>query len=335
MTMSPPGMTLVTDSSSSDFDFAELDLQFGGLDNNAALPSPDYYSLMMPPFSASLACPSPEQHLQGSSAQNASHTMERSISASRSDFFPDTSKQLLNSLDNAQLSNQASSPHHEAVTIALQLMGQLCSLDSSCRGSVGLTPLDAGVCKATLTEANKMTAETVTKILDCGGSEDGHCLVIVCLAFSKLLDGYSKAAEALNIRDDNQAGPGSVSISSASRYYSAGSTSMDSDTTSCDVRPATRATDAKAVPELLDDLYRLRSLLDRLGNNIRACLNRNWDSDSDSSASVAGSANVQSHSPPTFPFSATIMNQLYDELRRRLSAISLGILAKSKQFWVQ
>lgn len=184
-----------------------------------------------------------------------------------------------------------------------------------------------------LLDENKLVVQTVNGMLQSTDSADGYCLVIICLVISKVLSAYATAAQTLcgggcdshkQMLDLSSASlvPSSSSLSSALPPW-ADAADRSIPTT----LPQTQERGAKDVQQLLDELYQLRISVDRLGAKMQVCATRNWMS--------------SSRSPPilhdltlsAFPFSQTILNHMFTELRKNLSTISLELVNELKHFW--
>ncbi|KAL6416209.1 hypothetical protein AUP68_00424 [Ilyonectria robusta] len=230
-------------------------------------------------------------------------------------------KQLFQELGNFQTPILSRQP--EGIKMALQLMGQLCCEEDS-PSNLNVSPSELEYRAHTLVDESRVVTETVNDMLQHPGSEDGYFLAVVCLVMSKVLDAYVKAAQALSACErDGQRKLGLYSSSALSGWSSAGTESASS------ASPATKGRDPKAVQQLLDDLYQVRTSVNHLGTKIvSVCSKRDWFLGTDLTPSGHDST------LPAFPFSAAVLNQLYDELRRRLSAISLQLINELKQFWV-
>ncbi|KAL2760155.1 hypothetical protein ACRALDRAFT_1067227 [Sodiomyces alcalophilus JCM 7366] len=230
-------------------------------------------------------------------------------------------KQLFQELGNFQ--SQTLSRQPESIKMALQLMGQLCCPPDT-PPDADLSPLELEYRANTLIDESRVVTETVNEMLKCPGSDDGYFLAVVCLVMSKVLDAYVKAAHALSVREREGQMSGASSSSGMSSWSHTGADSASS------TSPTTNGRDPKAAQQLLDDLYQVRTSMNHLGAKIvSVCSRRDWV--------LSGDLNPSSHDSlvATFPFSAAILNQLYEELRRRLSAISLQFINELKQFWVQ
>lgn len=230
-------------------------------------------------------------------------------------------KQLFQELGNFQTQTLPRQP--ESIKMALQLMGQLCCRPDS-PVDADLSPLELEHRANTLIDESRVVTGTVNEMLKCPGSDDGYFLAVVCLVMSKVLDAYAKAAQALSAREKEGQTSGTSSSSGMSPWSATGTDSVPS------TSPTTNAKDPKAAQQLLDDLYQVRTSMNHLGAKIvSVCSRRDWV--------MGGDLTPSGHdSPlPAFPFSVAILNQLYEELRRRLSAISLQFINELKQFWVQ
>ncbi|ROT42959.1 hypothetical protein SODALDRAFT_355146 [Sodiomyces alkalinus F11] len=228
-------------------------------------------------------------------------------------------KQLFQELGSLQ--SQVLSRQPEGIRMALQLMGQLCCQQDSPLDA-DLSPLELEYRANTLVDESRVVTDTVNEMLQCAGSDDGYFLAVVCLVMSKVLDAYVKAAQALAARERDGQRSSSSSSSTMSSWSASGTDSASSGS------PKMKGKDPKAVQQLLDDLYQVRTSMNHLGAKIvSVCSRRDW--------LLGGDLTPSSHDSalPALPFSAAILNQLYEELRRRLSAISLLFINELKQFW--
>ncbi|KAI1864638.1 hypothetical protein JX265_008362 [Neoarthrinium moseri] len=231
-------------------------------------------------------------------------------------------KQLFQELGNYQ--SQTLSQQPEGIKMALQLMGQLCCQEENpSYPDVSSSELESQA--NALVDESKAVVETVNEMLQCPGSEDGYFLVVVCLVISKVLNAYAKATQALSARErDAQRNLGSSASSVLSVWSAPGTESASS------ASPTINGRDPKVAQQLLDDLYQVRTSMNNLGAKIIfVCSKRDWLLGSDITPSGHDLA------IPSFPFSAAVLNQLHDELQRRLSAISLRLINELKQSWAQ
>lgn len=312
----------------SQFDFSQWESShFGtGVDTAtllAAASTPDEFAGVMLPASSAMDLPLVDMDVPFTSLMQQ-HPYANMMNSSSDEMEPNHTSAQFPQDHESYSSPTQSLQQPKAIRMALQLMEQLCSSSpthsppsASAHGSPD------GFSTTTLVEENKMVTETVTKMLDCSGSDDGYCLVLICLVLSKVLNSYTRVVQVLSNREANGGSGGQT------RPGSRSSLSTYSRSTSASGSPTSKSRDPEAVPQLLDDLYQLRSLLDHIGSKIQACLNRDWMVNGELSPSG------QDATMAAFPFSATILNQLHEGLRKRLSAISLEVLNQLKQFWVQ
>lgn len=156
-------------------------------------------------------------------------------------------------------------------------------------------------------DRNKMAIEAVQSTLQITRSEDGYFLVMVCLVVSKVLTTYASA----------------VRISRASETERRRSSAFASST-------LRESKDAIAVQRVLDALYQVQACMDQLGAKMQLWATRYGTSGSD----TFPVGNDTSHTTLVgFPFSATVLNYLYTEVRKRLSTLSLGLIDELKQYW--
>ncbi|RYP76882.1 hypothetical protein DL769_003537 [Monosporascus sp. CRB-8-3] len=229
------------------------------------------------------------------------------------------------------LQSQGESRQPDDLRMALQLLGQLTSREDT-PVSASLTTTDFEFRPSQLPpfriviEKNKMVMDTVNNMLQSAGSEDGYFLVVMCLVVSKVLSAYAAAAQALCARESDKQGRSGLPSSSSSSTLSSWSTAANEPVPGA--RLTMKGRDPKAVQRLLDELYQVRSSVDQLGDKMQACAKRNWMFGSESPP-------MNHDFPlPAFPFSATILNQLYTELRKHCSTVSLELVSELKQFWI-
>ena len=216
---------------------------------------------------------------------------------------------------------------HEGTQMALQLMGSLCWSEDSA-AYANLSPSEREIWTSSLVDRCRKVTETVSDMLECHNSESGYFLAVVCLVMSKVLDAYFKASQALNPRGVDEYRVSLSSSSSSSNSSSLSATGSESSRSSAS--PLARGGEVKAVQQLLDELYQVRASMDLLGAKIASMPSkRDWVFRSDLTPSY--------HDTPksALPFSAEILNQLYDEQRLRLKTISLQLVNTLKAFWVE
>nr|QHD56305.1 Zn(II)Cys5 transcription factor [Curvularia sp. IFB-Z10] len=208
----------------------------------------------------------------------------------------------------------------EGLRMALQLMQHLCFLDDRSAVTIGPMPFapDEQRIGALIDKSSKVTA-TISAMLQCDSSQDGYFLAVVCLAMSKVLDAYVTASQTLSpLHDRRRLSRSSSSSSSLSSLSPLASSEPARSRSTGSASPPASQGDPKAVQHLLDELYLVRASMDLLGAKIAAMPPLSCDA-------LAAA----------LPFSAETLNQLYDEQRRRLKAISLHLINTLKAFWVE
>ncbi|KAI4199019.1 MAG: hypothetical protein LQ346_002651 [Caloplaca aetnensis] len=156
-------------------------------------------------------------------------------------------------------------------------------------------------------DKNKKAIEAVRSTLQTTCSHDGYLLVVVCLVVSKVLTTYASAVRVSSASDDD----GRRSSTSASSTIG-------------------KSKDSIAAQRVLDELYQVQASMDQLGAKMQLWAKRNRASSSE--AFPIG--NDTSHTTLIgFPFSATVLNQLYTEVRKRLSTLSLDLIDELKRYW--
>ena len=230
--------------------------------------------------------------------------------------------QLFQELGNCEVSTL--SQQQEGIKLALQLMAQLCCPEDG-SAYANLSPSERKHWANTLVDKCKSVTGTVSDMLQCHSSDDGYFLALVCLVMSKVLDAYVMASEALGPRGmDEQR----MSLSSSSSIPSSVS-ATGSDSSRGSVSLVAREGDPKAVQQLLDELYQVRASMDLLGVKIAHMLSRR-----DGMFGNNIPASQCDYLATTLPFSAEIVNQLYEEQRRRMTTTSLKLINILKAFWV-
>ncbi|KAL9628837.1 MAG: hypothetical protein Q9204_005627 [Flavoplaca sp. TL-2023a] len=327
-------------------DLSLFDSSFGALDSSSILPmSSDGFNLSQ----SNSVIPSqdllsnqniyPDQtksHAAGSSVLNdadvSSQTFESFLSASSepgadSDEFGLASS--VSSFLTAPLAPQFGATLHgtstqpsDSLEIALQLMHQLsCGEDHHLVENSIATSLDHQKTEPphllTVLDKNKMAIEAVRSTLQTTNSHNGYLLVVVCLVVSKVLTAYESTVRTTCTRGND----GRASSTSAPSI-SAPSTSALS------ASPEQR--DPTAAQRVLDQLYHVQASMDELGAKMQQWAKRNR-------ASGTEAFPIGNDMTPTtvagFPFSATVMNQLYTEVRKRLSTLSLKVIDELKRYW--
>jgi hypothetical protein len=232
-------------------------------------------------------------------------------------------EQLFQELGNYQIHNL--SLQQEGIKMALQLMGHLCCPEDS-SAYANLSPLEREVSANTLMDKCRKVTATVSDMLQSDSSKDGYFLAVVCLLMSKVLDAYVCASQALSTPGTDEQ---RMSLSSSSSTLSSLSTTA-SESSRSSASPPAREGDPKAVQQLLDELYQVRGSMDLLGVKIASMpSNRDFMNASNLTSSYYDTLAA------ALPFSGEILNQLYDEQRRRLKTISLQLINNLRAFWVE
>ena len=234
--------------------------------------------------------------------------------------------ELSQQLGDAQ--NITSSQHTGGLQLALKLMAQLSfqeedsplSASSTTTGYEHLAATPASQLQ-TVIEKNKKVMEMVSSMLQPTSCQDGYCLVVVCLVVSKVLSTYAAAAHGSFAHENSQQRLG-TSTSSTLSAWSAATT-----------EPAlsgplqTERTDPVTAQLVLDELYKVQASVEQLGAKMQHCAKRNRIFSSDPFP-TENNATL-----PAFPFSVTVSDQLYTELRKRLSILSLELIDELKRYW--
>ncbi|KAL8859863.1 MAG: hypothetical protein Q9178_003696 [Gyalolechia marmorata] len=200
----------------------------------------------------------------------------------------------------------------DSLETALRLMRQLsCGEDHVLLASLTTTSHDYQMIDLPqlpiVIDKNKKAMEAVRSTLQTTGSQGGYLLVVVCLVVSKVLSTYESAVRVSWARENDE------------RRSSASAPSTLSENK-----------DPIAAQRVLDELYQVQASMDQLGAKMQLWAKRNRTSSSD--AFPIG--NDTSHTTMVgFPFSATVMNQLYTEVRKRLSTLSLELIDDLKRYW--
>ncbi|KAL8806441.1 MAG: hypothetical protein Q9182_001356 [Xanthomendoza sp. 2 TL-2023] len=159
-------------------------------------------------------------------------------------------------------------------------------------------------------DKNKKAMEAVRSTLQITCSQDGDLLVVVCMVVSKVLSTYASAVRISCAREKDRQMP----------TASASSTSSGNK-------------DPMAAQRVLDELYQVQASMDQLGAKVQQWAKRNR---SPGSEALTSPENDASQSPTTlagFPFSPTVLYQLYTQMRKRLSALSLELVDELKRYW--
>ena len=200
--------------------------------------------------------------------------------------------------------------HFDSLETALRLMQQLsCGEDDL--SNVNLTTVHDH--QATelpqlliVIDKNKKAMESVRSTLQTTCSHDGYLLVVVCLVVSKVLSTYATAVRISCAHENDRRRTNTSAPSSSDKK------------------------EPIAAQRVLDELYQVQASMDQLGAKMQLWAKRNGTSANEtfligndtSLTTLAG-----------FPFSATVLNQLYTEVRKRLSTLSLGLIDELKRYW--
>ena len=208
--------------------------------------------------------------------------------------------------------NVTGSQQPDSLETALRLMRQLsCGEDHLLLASLNTTGRDHQATEPPqlqiVIDKNKKAMEAVRSTLQTTCSQDGYLLIVVCLVVSKVLSTYASAVRISCARENDR------------RRSSASASSTLSENK-----------DPIAAQRVLDELYQVQASMDQLGAKMQLWAKRNRTSGSE----AFPTGNDTSHTTVAgFPFSATVLNQLYTELRKRLSTLSLESIDELKRYW--
>jgi hypothetical protein len=227
------------------------------------------------------------------------------------------------------INSQLNSQRRDSLNLALQLMAQLsCQDDESPPTSAGTSiypahPTAQASELQTVITNNKSVMDTVSTMLASTSSQDGYCLVVICLVISKVLSTYIAAAHGLSARKTDQPAASSSEPSLLSSWPTSATEPVPLPTSAS--RPEKPG--PRAAQRLLDELYHVQASVDQLGAKMRLCAKRNRTFGGEAFASESDDTAL------TFPFSSMVLEQLYAELRKRLSTLSLELLDEIKRYW--
>ncbi|KAI9897339.1 hypothetical protein N3K66_007195 [Trichothecium roseum] len=248
LSMLPPALASLNDASS--LDFPMLEAHFDAIDPNLPLPLPpptssstttattttgtsphDYLSMLLRPGESSFSSPIESYEHIFNSTETADPSMAGVTSTGPStpngvhffddvDYFQSHAATATANATAATVLRTAATAappplQPEGTRMALQLMEQLCSREDSPPTAILSTlPFDVELQTGVIIDECKTVTDNVTVMMKCAGSEDGYCLVVVCLLISKVLNGYAKVAHALSSssRDGGEIGGGGVGI---------------------------------------------------------------------------------------------------------------------------
>jgi hypothetical protein len=170
---------------------------------------------------------------------------------------------------------------------------------------------------------NETTIEAVGAMLDCGSgcARDSYLLVLMALIVFKVLGWYAAAATRCGVAaaDDSLACAGSHSEMAVGGPESPVVTSY-----ALDDEDAARM----AAQSVLSELHRVQRLVNRLSVRLQGTTS----SDGPVAAAKEGPGrDYEETSRAEGPFSAIIPDQLGLDLRKRLKALSLGIVEKLRR----
>ena len=211
--------------------------------------------------------------------------------------------------------NTTDSQQSDSLEAALRLMQQLsCGEDHLLRASLTANGHNHQAAKPLqlqmLIDKNKKAMEAVRSTLQTTCSQDGYLLVVVCLVVSKVVSTYASAVRIPCARESDRRRP-SASASSSTL--------------------SEKNKNPIAAPQVLDELYRVQASIDQLGAKMQLWAKRNLASGSE--AFPIGNNISHTTTPVGFPFSATVLTQLYTGLRKRLSTLSLELIDELKRYW--
>lgn len=156
-------------------------------------------------------------------------------------------------------------------------------------------------------DKNRKAMEAVRSTLQTTNSHDGYLLVVVCLVVSKVLNTYESTVRVSSAQENDRRGSGTSTPLTSSEKK-----------------------DPIAAQRVLDELYQVQASMDQLGAGMQLWARHNRTS------GIEAFPIGNDTSPTTlagFPFSATILNQLYTEVRKRLSTLSLELIDELRRYW--
>jgi hypothetical protein len=243
------------------------------------------------------------------------------------------------------------SQQQEGIKTALQLMSHLC-FPNPTSSHTRLSAQEREHWATTLVDKCREVTSAVSDMLQAHSTGDDYFLVVICLVMSKVLDAYVSASLALSGRvEDSQHQHQHQGFSISSSSSSSSSLSSLSSTTTSSSSPRTTASspvtqegDPKTVQLLLSSLYQVRTSMDLLGAKIALMPSAMRDCGVFGAGSgevgsqcgvFGGEVGNQYYDVPSAgsPFSADILQRLYDEQRRRLKGVSLQLVGNLRAFW--
>jgi hypothetical protein len=168
----------------------------------------------------------------------------------------------------------------------------------------------------------EMIGEIMTSlgnILKCSCSRDAYVLAVICLIVAKILSCYAEAAR--QVRSDE--GTRGFSVEPQSLAWSP----IDAAQAAECPFPGRKHNDEMgplSAPQILSELYRLQGFVEELGKKLQTCRNQ--------SQSVEIN-DIYTGVDTVFPFSASVLDQLGDGLRKRLNSLSLHIIEVLRRDW--
>ncbi|KAL8952148.1 MAG: hypothetical protein Q9222_001925 [Ikaeria aurantiellina] len=266
----------------------------------------------------------PQTHVTGGSALDDTNTTFQPYD----NFFSLSSEPALGSED-CELSSltrsfstpQLDSARHstgcqpqDSLEAALRLMRQLSCSENHQSGTASLTltghddrSMELSQLPA-LIDKNKRAMEAVHSTLHTTFSHDGYLLVVVCLVVSKVLSTYASAVRMSCAHEHDMSLTSSSSASSTTRENKG----------------------PIAAQRVLDELYQIQTSMDQLGAKMQQWAKRNRASSN--KAFPIGNGASQS-TLAGFPFSSAVLNQLYTEVRKRPSTLSLELIDELRRYW--
>lgn len=170
---------------------------------------------------------------------------------------------------------------------------------------------------------NKRAIEAVDNILKCPCSQDGYLLSIISLVVFKVLGWYTAAARETPATDGSQSP--SKSRSDSERHSSCYSEQVVHSPTVVGSYSIDGEDQGRMAAQLvLGELHRVQQLINLLSQRLKGHGVRNVVVDTPNSA--ADGQDPLPEGENTSPFSATMLDQLEADLRKRLRTLSLEII---------
>lgn len=253
-----------------------------------------------------------------------------------------TTPQLSQSSDTA---TQSPRPESDCVETALQFISQLpcpqefplqcTSLSTITTTGYGHDHDHQATCllpsPQTVIDKNKEAIEAIGDMLQLPCSQDGYFIILVSLVVSRVLSRYAAVARGgfySTLENDSEQ---SWSLSSApSSSHRSSSSAAPERVHSGPPLKRREEIDPKTAQKVLNELYQVQGLIDKLALRIQQCEKRNrtfggevfpLDNSNDTTSLSA------------FPFSSTVLNQLDTELRKRIRVLSLELIDRLRHYW--